>query len=96
MIAGAAVEEAKKSRVEGAERSELLEELGVKEKMLAAVTSEVIKYKECDPEVLGELELTFIDLFLVLHGWPWYALKQTLFVARLSLDLTIFGFHCIF
>ena len=50
---GAAVEEAKKARVEGAERSGLLEELGVKEKMLAAVTSEVLKYKECDPEILG-------------------------------------------
>lgn len=53
MLTGAAVEEAKKSREEGTERSALLEELGVKEKMLAAVTSEVIKYKECDPEVLG-------------------------------------------
>ena len=41
--------------MEGAERSELLEEIGVKEKMLAAVTNEVLKYKECDPEVLGKL-----------------------------------------
>ena len=78
MIAGAAVEEAKKSRVEGAERTELLEELGVKEKMLAAVTSEVIKYKECDPEVLGE---SLSNMFLVFRGWPWYALKQTFFLS---------------
>ena len=57
MLTGAAVEEAKKSREEGTERSALLEELGVKEKMLAAVTSEVIKYKECDPEVLGRSQI---------------------------------------
>ena len=27
----------------------------MKEKMLAAITSEVLKYKECDPELLGEI-----------------------------------------
>ena len=56
---GAAIDAAKEGRVDGGERKQLLEELDVKEKMLAAVTSEVLKYKDCDPELLGELLLGF-------------------------------------
>lgn len=35
------------------ERKELLEDLDVKEKILSGISKEVLKYKECDPEVLG-------------------------------------------
>ncbi|XP_063683914.1 meiotic nuclear division protein 1 homolog [Bolinopsis microptera] len=66
---GAAIEEAKKLRVEGAERSELLEEIGVKEKMLAAVTNEVLKYKECDPEVLEQKKKEILTSKESINRW---------------------------
>jgi len=66
---GAAIEEAKKLRVEGAERSELLEEIGVKEKMLAAVSNEVLKYKECDPEVLEQKKKEILTSKESINRW---------------------------
>ena len=47
------MKEARETREEGEDRKALLEEVEVKEKMLKAITEEVLKYKECDPDVLG-------------------------------------------
>merc|ERR1712150_259116 len=60
MSNGAAIEAAKEDRSEGGDRKTLLEELDVKEKMLKAITSEVLKYKECDPDLL-EVKKTEIN-----------------------------------
>ena len=38
----------------------------MKEKMLAAITSEVLKYKECDPELLGEMHSLLVGRGFVL------------------------------